>query len=176
MKSACGKVLALLVVSAGIVLAGPRDVEIIAAKTKLDEKRESSTSRTQVTQQLGYKVTVNNKTFKNIADLKIKYMIIFEDAADIGTGEGAAKKYETGEETIAVLESNKTFSFVTQPITITKEEMKPGWIAGGAKAGSSRDSTDRVRGVWFRAYVGDEMVGEYCNPTTVPNKNTWKDK
>lgn len=165
----------LLVVSAGMAMAGVRDVEIIAAKTKLDEKRESSTSRTQVTQELGYKVVVSNKTFKNMADLKIKYMIIFEDAANIGSGEDASRKYRTGSETIPMLEGNKTFNFLTKPITITKEEMKPGWIAGGAKPGTSRDSTDRVRGVWFRAYIGDELVGEYCNPTTVPNKNTWKE-
>lgn len=36
-------------------------------------------------------------------------------------------------------------------------------------------SKDSVAGIWFRAYAGGKLIGEYANPSTVTKKFDWKE-
>ncbi len=77
-----------------------------------------------------------------------------------------------GSEAVADLAANRTTTFETKPLKLTKEELDAGWYWVGS--GSSRVK-DRVTGVWIRAYSNGALLGEYCNPTTVAKKNEWQD-
>jgi len=169
MKTSCTLAFILFVMMIAQTMAAPDDVQISVTTTKLDEKRQSSISQTLRTKEIAYKVTVTNKTFKTLQDVKIKYMVIFNEGGRIGAPGG--KKVEMGVETIANLPSNSPTTILTKSLTLTKESMNDGWVAGDTTA---RVAEDKIDGIWFRAYIGDELIGEFFNPSSIPKKNEWK--
>jgi hypothetical protein len=164
-------VLGCVVAMATSVVAGPRDVEIGASRERLDQQKDRASGPVNVTTtEIVYGVTVTNKTFKTLPEVKVAYMIFHEESRP-----GDPKPVEvssTGSEVLANLESNRPITFTTKPIKLSKSELDAGYYwATGAKA----KQKDRVTGVWIKAIAPDgEVIGEYANPSTVAKKNIWK--
>lgn len=166
--------LGLIVFSGGILelQAGPNDVMITAARKKLDEAKErvASVGTTVKTKQIAYTVNVQNKTFTEMKDLSVKYMIFYDDAKAGGTGKPAETSFR-GEEVIPLLGKGATQTFLTKPMTLTTTELDGNRYY---YSGAGNRAQDRVAGIWFRAYLNGEIVGEYVNPSSM-SKRVWKD-
>ena len=148
-----------------------QDVQIIATKKKLDEQKErEGGNKTITTKEIIYNVSVQNKTFKPIPEVQIKYMIFLTDSKG-GSNATAVESAHTGSETLKNLASQATTNFETKSIKLTQEDLDAGWYY---TTGANNRARDKVNGVWIRAYVDGKMVGEYANPTTI-KKNTWKE-
>ena len=148
------------------------DVQISATSRKLDEQKDRQGDKlTVTTKEIAYKVSVENRTFKTIPELQLRYMIFYVDPKP-GSRAKPIEAYHKGSETLIDLAGNRTATFETSPFKLTKEELDSGWYWEGS--GSSR-LKDKVTGVWIRAYSNGNLVGEYSNPTTVLKKKEWKE-
>ena len=172
MRKSAPQVLAILLVISTAAAAQLYDVQISATTRKLDEQKDRQGDKVTVTtREIAYKVTVENRTFKTIPELQMKYMIFYVDPKP-GSREKPIEGSHKGSETLTDLASNRTATFETIPVKLTKEGLNAGWYWVGG--GSSR-LKDKVTGVWIRAYSNGNLVGEYSNPTTVSKKKEWKE-
>ena len=172
MRKSASEVFAILLVISTSAVAQLYDVQISAMPRKLDEQKDRQGSNVTVTtKEIAYKVTVENRTFKTIPELQMKYMIFYVDPKP-GSREKPIEASHKGSETLTDLASNRTVTFETIPVKLTKEELDAGWYCVG---GSSSRLKDKVPGVWIRAYSNGNLVGEYSNPTTVSKKREWKE-
>jgi hypothetical protein len=172
MRKSASQVFAILLVISTSAVAQLYDVQISATPRKLDQQKERQGEHVTVTtKEIAYKVTVENRTFKTIPELQMKYMIFYVEPKT-GSREKPIEASHKGSETLTDLESNRTATFETKPLKLTKEELDAGWVWVGS--GSSR-LKDKVTGVWIRAYSNGTLVGEYGNPTTVLKKKEWQD-
>ncbi len=172
MRSSAPHVLAILVVFSASALAQLYDVQISATTRKLDEQKDRQGDKVTVTtKEIAYRVTVENRTFKTIPELQMKYMIFYVDPKP-GSREKPIESHHKGSETLIDLTSNRTATFETSPFKLTKEELDAGWYWVGSETSRLKD---KVTGVWIRAYANGNLVGEYSNPTTVAKKKEWKE-
>ena len=163
--------LLVLLIFATSVLGQLADVRLMASPKKLDEQKSRQGNVTLTTKEVAYMVTVENRTFKTIDELQIKYMIFYLDPKP-GSSDKPLEVSHKGRETLTNFAANRTAIFETSPLKLIKEELDSGWFYEGGVSGRSKD---RVTGVWIRAYVNGEIVGEYSNPTTIARKREWKD-
>ena len=172
MKNSTLRVSLLLVAMAASAVAQLNDIQISASPRKLDEQKDRQEGKiTVTTKEIAYRITVENRSFKTIPELQVKYMIFYVDPKP-DRSEKPIEAYHKGSETLTDLASNRPATFETKPFKLTKEELDAGWYWVGS--GSSR-TKDRVTGVWIRAYSNGKIVGEYSNPTTVSKKSEWKE-
>lgn len=172
MKSArIWQLIAVLLVTAFPAFAQIQDVQISAAKKKLDEQKERGANVTVTTKEIVFNVTVQNKRFKAMPEVQVKYMIFLSDEQG-GTKEKAVATSHKGSETLTNLAPNATVSFETKPFKLTTEDLDGGWYYA---SGASNRARDKVNGIWIRAYSEGKIIGEYANPTTVSKKNDWKE-
>jgi len=172
MRKSASQVFATLLVTAASAVAQLYDVQIAAAPRKLDEQKARQGEHVTVTtKEIAYKVTVENRTFKAIPELQMKYMIFYVEPKT-GHKEKPIEAVHKGGETLTNLQSLRTATFETTPLKLTKEELDAGWYWAGS---STSRLKDKVTGVWIRAYANGNLVGEYSNPTTVLKKKEWQE-
>lgn len=172
MKFSLSRIILLLLLSAAGAIAQMQDVQISATRLKLDETKERPGGPVTITtKEIVYKVTVQNKTFKTLSDIEVKYMIFYE-VPHPGTNEKPSDEIHKGSGKLTSIEGNRSATFDTTPIKLSAETLDGGWVYSG---GVSHKTKDRVTGVWFRAYAGGKLIGEYANPTTVAKRNDWKE-
>lgn len=173
MKQFMGVVMGLLIFCgiSGELHAGAQDVAITATKKKVDESKNSSGTGIYVeTSQIVYTVTVQNKAFKELRDITIKYMVFYEKA-NLGEKEQPGEVSLKGQEVIPVLGRGETTKFETRPLSLKSASLESGWHF---RDGSKNQVKERVSGVWFRAYSGETLIGEYANPSSMTTR-VWKD-
>ena len=172
MRKSASCVFAILSVISISAVAQLHDVQISATPRKLDEQKDRPRGNVTVTtKEIAYRVTVENRTFKTIPELQMKYMIFYVDPKP-GSPEKPIEAHHKGSETLTVLASNRVATFETNPFKLTREELDAGWYWAGGGSGRLKD---KVTGVWIRAYSNGNLVGEYSNPTTIPKKKEWKE-
>ena len=156
----------------GQAIAQLHDVGITVAKKKLDEeKSREGGNKTVTTKEIVYTISVQNKRFKTMPEIQVKYMIFLNDE-QAGSTEAGVVKAHTGSESVQNLASNASVTIETKPIRLATEDLDGGWAY---YSGAGNRARDKVNGVWVRAYADGKIIGEYANPSTVTRKNTWKD-
>jgi hypothetical protein len=170
MRKSTSHLLVLLILATS-ALGQLADVHLVASPKKLDEQKSRQGNLTITTKEVAYTVTVENRTFKAIDELQIKYMIFYLDPKPGNSGKALEVSHK-GKEILTNFAANRTATFETSSLKLIKEELDSGWHYSGGVSGRSKD---RVTGVWIRAYSNGEIVGEYSNPTTIAGKREWKD-
>ena len=153
-------------------LAGLSDIEIKAVREKLGEDVSRKDGDTRVSKkEILYNITLQSKTFKDLSRLDVKYMIFYYDAS-FGSTEKVEEKSKSGSEKVAFLKGNSSFTFKTDPIVLTTEQLDGNVYWANGASGKSKD---RVSGIWVRVYNDQgEIVEEYANPTSI-TKRIWKE-
>ena len=147
---------------------GSSDVEIHCAAKKVDEKRNPGSGEGSVAttkERWVYDVTVENKTFKEQANIEIKY-IIFVNGERLGQKAAAAPamRRQSGSVTLPSLKSHEKKALATDPIELKKANLVGGYYyPSGAKPGAQ----DALAGLWVRVYQDGQQIGEYANPSTL---------
>jgi len=164
------QMLVALMLIANPVFAQLWDLEILVSRNKLEEKKERALYETITEKQIAYDVKVRNKTFSDMENIEVKYMIFYEEVQPGNRGK-PIDLFVKGGEAIKFLKSHSEATFLTSPVTLKKSELDGGvgWVSGAS--GRAKDS---VTGVWFRAFSNGKQVGEYANPASVAKKNDWK--
>jgi hypothetical protein len=171
MKASAVSLLAILCASLSSTLAADAIVEFSAVQKRFDRKTKDHSNSTTVMERYGYEVTVKNKTFKDTPPFEVKYAIFYSDSTP-GSKKDPALKQKKGSHSIEGLARFGSVQFDTDPLTIQKVALDPGWHWN---SGASTVSKDSVRGIWIRAYLDGNVVGEYVNPTTISKGREWKD-
>lgn len=167
MKNAFVLVSALtaLFVASDLLLAGSFDIEFHCAPRKLDEnvKKSSDGGINTTKEHWVYEVTVENKTFKELANLDVKYAIFFKQER-VGVKGPPTTRQQTGSFSISTLKPHEKKSFTTNAVELTKANVVGNWIyTSGAKIGSQ----DTLVGLAVRVFQNGQQFAEYANPSTL---------
>jgi hypothetical protein len=114
-----------------------------------------------------YAVTMENKSFKDVQDIQIKYVMfsIQQQVGVVTTGRQNLQRH-TGTVSIKVLKNNDTITFNTDAILLKTVDYYDGYYADEQAKGA-------LRGLWIRVYVGGQMVYEFMDPQNLSNKETF---
>jgi hypothetical protein len=164
-------VLAALVLP-GLIRAGNSDVEIHCTAKKLAETRnpgsgEGGVSKTK--ENWTYDVTIENKTFQNMANVEIKYVIFFNQEK-LGKKEAAQLQRHAGSMTLPSFGAHEKKSLTTEAVELKKANLVGHYHY---TSGARPNAQDTLTGLWVRVYVNGQQFAEYANPSTLM-KEKWE--
>jgi hypothetical protein len=160
-----------LLVGAHLSMAGNFDVDIHCAPKKVDEnvKKASDGGANISTQHWDYEVTVENKTFKELANLEVKYVIFFKQE-QLGVKAMPTPRQQNGSFSIADLTRHEKKSFTTNAVELNKSNLVANWIY---PSGAKPNAQDSLVGLGIRIYQNGQLFAEYANPSTL-TKEKWE--
>lgn len=170
MKIIIGVVMGLFLL-AGSVHAGNLRFEFLAQKKKIDASKVDSSSTETREEQWGYEVTIANRSFQDVEALKVEYILFMKDVQP-GSKASARLVREKGSHEIERIENNRKATFMTEPMTLRKVQLKGGWVWA---SGANPRATDRLSGIWLRIYKDGEVVGEESFPKSLMSSEKWGD-
>jgi hypothetical protein len=115
-----------------------------------------------------YDVTVENKTFKELAGLEVKYTIFFKQEK-LGVKGDPTPQHHNGNFTIPVLKSHEKTSFTTDSVELKKSSLAGNYIY---TSGAKPNAQDTLVGLAVRVYQNGQQFAEYANPSTL-TKEKW---
>jgi hypothetical protein len=112
-----------------------------------------------------YNVTVENKTFKELDNLDLKYVIFFKQE-QLGVKAAATPRQQSGSFSIDALKPHEKKSFSTNPVELNKANLVGGIYSSGAKP----NAQDTLVGLALRVYQGGQQFAELANPSLLREK------
>lgn len=152
---------------------GIDSVKILPTPVKLDSSKSRTNDRASIeSKDIAYTVVVTSTAFSELMDVTVKYNIFYQ-VMELGSKSDPDIKVSAGDHKFPSLLTNRPVEFETDAIKLEKATLDPGWhFVDGASA----KTRDKVVGVWFKAFDSTgKQVGEYINPTTLSNKQKWRD-
>ena len=147
--------------------------DIIKEAKKLDVERRQSGAKQMTKEDWAYKVTIENKSFKDIQNLEIKY-IVFMQPAHVGGAVKTDMVRNQGEQKLPLFKNFEKYTFVTEPLTRFGVQLQPGYV--WRKTGGNQQVKDALGGLWMRLFVNGQQVMEFVDPPTLKTKETWESK
>jgi hypothetical protein len=147
-------------------VAGNFDVEIRCVARPLDQavkKGPGDGGVNETKEHWVYDVTVENKTFKDLANLDVKYVIFFTQE-QLGVKAAPTKRQQSGSFSIDVLGGHQKKTFSTNPVELHKSNLVGNWIYS---SGAKPNAQDKLAGLAVRVYQGGQLFAEFANPTTL---------
>ena len=145
--------------------------------TKVATKLAGETSRKEgvnlAKEDWAYKVTIENKSFKDLDNVEIKYIIFMQPKmADKGSLKKAPLVRNVGEQKLASLKNFEKFTFETSVVTRTSVQLQPGyvWTSGSG----NRGARDLLSGLWVRIFVNGQQVMESVEPPSIKTAEAWE--
>jgi hypothetical protein len=155
------------------VHAGFDDLEINCVAKKYEEttKLSKGGGDANVTkEQWGYEVTLENKTFKDLTGLEIKYITYYKQA-QLGSKAAPVLRHKSGSSTIETIKGHEKSEFKTDKIELKKSSLAGGYTyADGAKISVQ----DALAGLWIRVYQNGAQIAEFAKPSSLPSKEKWQ--
>ena len=163
--------LTALFVAPDLLLAGNFDVEIHCTPKKVDEqvKKASDGGANTTKEHWTYEVTVENKTFKDLPDLNVKYAIFIKQE-QLGVKAAPTPKHQTGSFSISSMKPHEKKSFTTDSVELNKSNLVGNWIY---TSGAKPNAQDTLAGLAVRIYQNGQPFAEYANPSTL-SKEKWE--
>jgi hypothetical protein len=167
MKNICQIISALiaLLVSVPALVAGNSDLDIHCAPKKVNEtvKKASDGGANTTKEHWTYEVSVENRTFKDIGNLEVKYTIFFKQE-QLGVKAAPTPKHQNGSFNIPSLKPHEKKSFTTDAVELSKSNLVGNWIYS---SGAKPNAQDTLVGLAVRVYLNGQQFAEYGNPSTI---------
>ena len=169
-------VCAVLCLLATFARAADSDLSISCEKKRLEMKHVADRPGiAKKSEQWGYTVSFENRTFKPLANLEVKY-IVFYKHAELGVKGAPRKLTKGGTQSIAALNAFAKTSFDTVAVTLTKSTLVGpsggySYFTNGAKP----TAADTLAGMWIRVYQNGSLFAEYAYPAELKSSETWQD-
>jgi hypothetical protein len=154
----------------GIAQAGNADVEIHFNPKQVDA--DGKTVRGHVNKEKenwAYDVTIENKTFKDLVGVEVKYFVFFRKEK-LGEKAAPALQRQAGNTTFDTLKPHEKKVISTSPVQLTKSQLASEWYF---ENGGRRKAEDVLVGMWVRVYQNGQLFSEYANPSTLL-KEKWE--
>jgi len=158
-------------VAAHVSMAGNLDVDIHCFSKKLDEnvKKASEGGANRTKEHWVYEVTVENRTFKELANLDVKYVIFFKQE-QLGVKAPPTPRQQNGSFSIPSIKSHEKKAFTIDAVELTKSNLVGEWhYPSGAKP----NAQDTLVGLGVRVYQNGQQFAEYANPSTL-TREKWE--
>ena len=174
MKTTC-KILFILVAmtsSENAIRAEISDVEIHCIPKKVDasgNQNSPSGSIMREKERWSYDVTIENKTFKDLSGLEMKYVIFFKQEK-LGGRDAATSRRQSGSLTIGSLKPHEKKSVTTNSVELDNAHLAPNYYYSD---GGRQKAQDTLGGLWVRVYQNGQQLAEYANPTTL-TRESWE--
>jgi hypothetical protein len=163
------------------IKAADSDVEIHCVARKVSEATKKAAQGSRVVVQEGsvnvvagggtnrtkenwiYDVTIENKMFKELDGVEVKYTIFFTQEK-LGVKADPTPHHQNGTLTIPALKSHEKKTFSTDSIELDKANLVGEWhYTNGAKPGAH----DTLVGLAVRIFQNGQQFAEYANPSTL---------
>jgi hypothetical protein len=150
---------------AQLSLAGNFDVEIHCVARRVDQtvKKASDGGANETKEHWVYDVTIENKTFKELANLDLRYVIFFKQE-QLGVKANPTPRQQNGSFSIDSLKSQEKKSLTTNPVELNKSNLVGHWHFG---SGAKPNAQDTLVGLAVRVYQGGQQFAEFANPSTL---------
>jgi hypothetical protein len=151
--------------------SGSMDLEIhcVAKRTDQNVKQASDGGAAVTKEHWVYEVTIENKTFRPLSDLELKYLI-FLTKEKLGVKAGAASNRQNGSVTVGSLQPHEKKTVTTEAVELSKAHLVGNWIYS---SGAKPNANDSLVGVWVRVMQNGQQFAEYANPSTLL-KEQWQ--
>ena len=151
--------------STNVAIAGNFDVEIHCSPKRIDQsvKKASDGGANETKERWVYDVTIENKTFKELTILDLKYVIFFTEER-LGMKADPIKRQQNGSFNIDSLKSHEKKLFSTNPIQLNKSNLVGHWHY---ESGAKPNVQDTLVGLAVRVYQGGQQFAEFANPSTL---------
>lgn len=152
------------------VFAGNSDVEIHCSPKKVNEtvKKASEGGANRTKENWNYEVTVENKTFKDMANIEVKYAIFYTEEK-LGVKADPAPQHQNGTFSIPALKSREKKSFTTDQVELNKANLVGNWIY---RSGAKPNAQDKLVGLAIKVFQNGQLFAEYANPSNL-SKEKW---
>jgi len=146
-------------------VAGNFDVEIHCTPKRVDQtmKKASDGGANETKEHWVYDVTIENRTFKDLTNLDLKYVIFFKQE-QLGVKAAATPRQQSGSFSIDGLKPHEKKSFSTNPVELNKSNLVGEWIY---RSGAKPNAQDTLVGLAVRVYQGGQQFAEFANPSTL---------
>ena len=151
--------------STSVAIAGNFDLEIHCVARRIDQtvKKASDGGANETKEYWVYDVTIENRTFKELANLELKYVIFFKQE-QLGVKAAATPRQQSGSFSIDSIKSHEKKSFSTDPVELNKSNLVGNWIYS---SGAKPNAQDTLVGLAVRVYQGGQQFAEFANPSTL---------
>ena|SRR5437868_9239035 len=151
--------------STNVSIAGNFDVEIHCVPKRIDQtvKKASDGGANETKEHWVYDVTIENKTFKELTNIKLKYVIFFKQE-QLGVKADATPRQQRSSFSIDSLKPHEKNSFTTNPVELSKANLVGNWIYS---SGAKPNAQDTLVGLAVRVYQGEQQFAEFANPSTL---------
>lgn len=120
--------------------------------------------------QWGYDVTLGNKTFKDMTDLEIKY-IMFYKQVQFGSKAAPTLRRKAGKTMVSLIKSHDKATFQTDVVELEKASLEANYVF---RNGGKPKVQDALSGLWIRVYKNGSQVAEFSRPTDLSSKERWQ--
>jgi hypothetical protein len=150
---------------AQLSVAGNFDLEIHCVARRVDQsvKKASDGGANETKEHWVYDVTIENKTFKELANLDLRYVIFFKQE-QLGVKATATPRQQSGSFSIDSLKSHEKKSLTTNPVELNKSNLVGNWHY---ESGAKPNAQDTLVGLAIRVYQGGQQFAEFANPSTL---------
>jgi len=148
------------------VRAGSMDLEIHVQPNQTDQsgiQTQGGGSRYHSKEHWLYQVNVENKSFKQMDGLDVKY-VIFSKHEKFGSTDPAEQKRTTGSVSVGSLKPHEKRLVKTSAVELDKTQLDGDYYF---PTGGKQKAQDSLVGVWVKVYQNGQQVTEYANPSTL---------
>ncbi len=149
----------------GLLRAGNIDMEIHCSPKQMDAIGKASVRGhvNKSKERWAYDVTIENKTFKDLAGVEVKYIIFFNREK---LGDKAAAKLQrlAGNASFELLKPREKKILTTSAVELNKSQLASEWEFDN---GARRKAEDTLVGLWVRIYQNGQQFAEYANPSAL---------
>ena len=151
--------------STNVAIAGNFDVEIHCFPKRIDQsvKKASDGGTNETKEHWVYDLTIENKTFKELTNLDLKYVIFFTQER-LGVKADPTRRQQSGNFSIDSLKSHEKKSFSTNPVELNKSNLVGHWHY---ESGAKPNAQDTLVGLAVRVFQGGQQFAEFANPSTL---------
>jgi hypothetical protein len=107
-----------------------------------------------------YDVTIENKTFREIGDLDVKYVIFFKQER-LGSKAAATPRQQSDSFSIDSLKPHEKKAFSTNTLELSKSNLVGRWYYS---SGAKPNAQDTLTGLGVRVYQNGQQFAEFANP------------
>jgi hypothetical protein len=164
--------LAALTIGSSSTHAGNFDLEIHCVPKRIDQNvKQASDGGAAITKEhWAYDVSIENKTFQNLNNLQVKYVIFFSQER-LGVKAAATAERQPGSFTIPAIGSHQKRTFTTDSVELDKSHLVGNWIY---PSGAKPNATGTLNGLWVRVYQNGQLFAEYANPANLTTQQKWE--
>jgi hypothetical protein len=151
--------------SANVAIGVNLDVEIHCLARRVDQtvKKASDGGANETKEHWIYDVTIENKTFKELTNLDLRYVIFFTQER-LGVKADPTKRQQSGSFSIDSLKSREKKLFSTNQVELNKSNLVGHWHY---ESGAKPNAQDTLVGLGVRVYQGGQQCAEFANPSTL---------